>query len=79
MSKSTKATLSRITNRGPESGGSIGGNMKPGLVNNFYFSMIKSSVLETRVAGACCRVPPKPKTTSSTSTGTTTNPMASYS
>ena len=34
------AYKSSITNRGPESGGSVGGNDKAGLVNLWQFSQV---------------------------------------
>ena len=48
------AYKSSITNRGPESGGSVGGNDKAGLVNLWQFSQVPRSVVFRRLPGDCC-------------------------
>ena len=48
------AYKSSITNRGPESGGSVGGNGKAGLVNLWQFSQVPRSVVFRRLPGDCC-------------------------
>ena len=48
------AYKSSITNRGPESGGSVGGNGKAGSVNLWQFSQVPRSVVFRRLPGDCC-------------------------
>jgi hypothetical protein len=48
------AYKSSITNRGPQSGGSVGGNDKAGLVNLWQYSGIVQSVVKRRLPGDCC-------------------------
>ena len=48
------AYKSSITNRGPESGGSVGGNDKAGIVNLWQFSQVPRSVVFRRLPGDCC-------------------------
>ena len=43
-----------ITNRGPESGGSVGGNSKAGLVNFSLYGLIDNRSQLNRLGGACC-------------------------
>ena len=51
------AYKSSITNRTGESGGSLGGNDKAGLVNLWYWSMVPVGTVRPRLPGACCRDP----------------------
>jgi hypothetical protein len=51
------AYKSSITNRGPESGGSVGGNNKPGLINLWQWSQVPTSQLAPRLPNACCKDP----------------------
>lgn len=53
------AYKSSITNRGPQSGGSLGGDKKAGLVNFSLYSHIPTSQIAPRVAGDCCKDPSK--------------------
>lgn len=48
------AYKSSITNRGPQSGGSVGGNDKAGLVNMWNFVGVTQSTVASRLPGACC-------------------------
>ncbi len=48
------AYKSSITNRGPQSGGSVGGNDKAGLVNMWNFVGVNQSTVASRLPGACC-------------------------
>ena len=48
------AYKSSITNRGPQSGGSVGGNDKAGLVSLWQFSGVTQSVISRRLPGDCC-------------------------
>jgi hypothetical protein len=43
-----------ITNRGPQSGGSVGGNDKAGLVSMWQFAGVTQSVIARRLPGDCC-------------------------
>ena len=56
------AYKSSITNRGPQSGGSVGGNDKAGLINMWNFVGVTQSTVSSRLPGACCLdVPLGPK------------------
>lgn len=48
------AYKSSITNRGPQSGGSVGGNDKAGLVNMWNFVGVTQSTVASRLPRACC-------------------------
>ena len=48
------AYKSSITNRGPQSGGSVGGNDKAGLVSMWQFAGVTQSVVARRLPGDCC-------------------------
>ena len=48
------AYKSSITNRGPQSGGSVGGNDKAGLVSMWQFAGVTRSVVARRLPGDCC-------------------------
>tara|TARA_Y100000816_G_scaffold292300_1_gene286870 strand:- start:6459 stop:6656 length:198 start_codon:yes stop_codon:yes gene_type:complete len=56
------ANKASITNRGPESGGSVGGNSKAGLINfALYPAIANIQSVHNRLAGACCKDPNKPQ------------------
>lgn len=61
------AYISSITNRGPQSGGSTGGDKKAGLVNFSFYSQIPSSLLASRTFSDCCKDPTRVPNTSNTS------------
>lgn len=51
------AYKSSIINRTGQSGGSLGGNDKAGLVTLWQWSMVPTSAIEGRLTNACCRDP----------------------
>ena len=51
------AYKSSIINRTGQSGGSLGGNDKAGLVTLWYWSMVPASAIEGRLTNACCKDP----------------------
>ena len=62
MASKARAYKQTIANRGPESGGSVGGNKKPGLINFALYPAIAGIASVTnRVTGACCKDPTKVK------------------
>jgi len=48
------ARKASIMNRGAESGGSVGGNSKAGLVSLWAFSRVPRKVMVNRLGGDCC-------------------------
>lgn len=46
---------SSLSNRGPQSGGSIGGNNKAGLVTMWQLSRVPYGQVVQRFPNACCR------------------------
>ena len=63
------ARKASIINRGPESGGSVGGNDKAGLVSLWAFSRIPRGIMINRLPGDCCT-----KRAESTNPADPTNP-----
>lgn len=53
------AYKSSIINRGPQSGGSVGGNDKAGLVSFSLYSGVPVSIMLNRIHGNCCKDPVK--------------------
>lgn len=51
------AYKSSIINRTGQSGGSLGGNDKAGLVTLWQWSMVPASAIEGRLVNACCKDP----------------------
>jgi hypothetical protein len=51
------AYKSSIINRTGQSGGSLGGNDKAGLVTLWQWSMVPTSAIEGRLVNACCKDP----------------------
>jgi hypothetical protein len=51
------AYKSSIINRTGESGGSLGGNDKAGLVTLWQWSMVPTSAIQGRLTNACCKDP----------------------
>lgn len=72
------AYKSSITNRGPQSGGSVGGNDKAGLVNMWNFVGVTQSTVASRLPGACCLKLEFTTPSSSSSSASTSTPSASY-
>ena len=71
------AYKSSITNRGPQSGGSVGGNDTAGLVNMWNFVGVTQSTVASRLPRACCLK--LEFTTPSSSSASTSTPSATYS